>query len=81
VLRTPGERLLTGKRGLWLVVVVLGGLVGAVAYLGAGRRPPPAANTARTAGASPADRGRRAADLLYGKPKVREDGSGPAKPS
>lgn len=36
--RTPGEeRLLTGRRWLWLLVVLAGGLVGALIYLAVGQ--------------------------------------------
>jgi len=75
VLRTPEERLHTGKRWLWLVVVILGGLVGAVVYLAAGRRPSPAEDpvlSGTETGPAP-DRGRQAADLLYGKPKEHKE--------
>ncbi len=69
ILRTPVERLLTGKRWLWLLVVLAGGLVGAIVYRAIGRLPPQAQDPMRSQevnGPTP-DRGKRAAELLYGE--------------
>lgn len=70
LLRTPEDRLQTGKRWIWLLIVLLGGLVGAMVFLAAGRLPPQAADPARSERSVRAtnEQGRRAADILYGKP-------------
>ncbi|HMM42616.1 MAG TPA: PLD nuclease N-terminal domain-containing protein [Thermomicrobiales bacterium] len=60
-----------GKRWVWLVVILFGNLVGAILYLVIGRATPPAAEPEPGAGASPGDRARAAADLLYGPDERR----------
>ncbi len=66
-LRTPPDRLLTGRRWVWIVVIALG-LVGAIVFLAAARKPAPAPDPVNTAPDLDRDRARRAADLLYGSP-------------
>ncbi|QAA76061.1 MAG: hypothetical protein BIP78_0295 [Candidatus Bipolaricaulis sibiricus] len=67
--RTPDERLVTGRRWVWVAVVVFGQLVGAIAFLAAGRRPVTEQDPLHSA-PQPGDvtraQARRAADLLYG---------------
>lgn len=66
--KTPAERLLTEKRWVWVVVILLG-LVGAVVYLAAAKQPPQVHDEVRTSDEVPAPDGQRAqkaADLLYG---------------
>ncbi len=68
--RTPEERLQTGKRWVWLLIVLLGGLVGTIVFLATGRLPPQAVDPPRSEKSerSAAERGRRAADVLYRNP-------------
>lgn len=64
--KTP-ERLLSAKRWIWLLVILLGEIVGAVVFLAVGRRPAPAEEPQRTAPNDAASqRASRAADVLYG---------------
>ncbi|MGD9840566.1 MAG: hypothetical protein AB7U87_02510 [Candidatus Bipolaricaulis sp.] len=67
VLRTPPDRLLTGRRWVWIVVIALG-LVGAIVCLAVARRPAPEPDSVNTAPDLDLDKARRAADLLYGNP-------------
>ncbi|GAB4306821.1 MAG: hypothetical protein Kow0097_06560 [Candidatus Bipolaricaulota bacterium] len=66
VFRTPEERLVTGRRWVWVAVVALGQLVGAIVFLAAARKPTPAPDPVSTAPDAERDGARRAADLLYG---------------
>lgn len=65
--RTPDDRL-TAKRWVWLVIILLGEIIGAVIFLAVGRKPAPAEDPQRanTAGEMTGDRAARAADVLYG---------------
>lgn len=74
--RTPAERL-TLPRWAWALVVLLGSAVGPIAFLAAGRRPAPVADTSGAGGGSGAGAGgddaprrgeatARAVDVLYG---------------
>lgn len=56
-----------GRKWVWIVVAVLGGLLGAAAYLAFGRAAPPM-NGKETAAGNEAAR-RRALDTLYGPDK------------
>lgn len=71
--RTPEERVLTGKRWIWLLVILLGSLVGSIVFLFAGRKPLQAADPLAQGvpPASTADRATRAADVLYGPQEDR----------
>lgn len=60
-----------GKRWVWLIVILFGNLVGAILYLAIGRATPPAVEPEHDPGASPGDRTRAAADLLYGPDERR----------
>jgi hypothetical protein len=57
-----------GRKWVWALVVVLGNLPGAIAYLAAGRVPPTIDVTTSASGATTAggDAARRAVDALYG---------------
>lgn len=58
----------TLPKWIWALIILLGELVGAIAYLVAGRRPVPAEEGAAGAAGPPApERAERAADILYGK--------------
>lgn len=71
--RTPVERVVFGRKWPWVLIILLGELVGSIVYLAAGRRPAEAAdpNRASTAAASSSDRASRAVDLLYGEDERR----------
>lgn len=77
--RTPEERLATGKRWVWIVIVVFGQLVGAIVYFAAARRPPVQQDPLSGRPGSDASaraKAQQAADLLYGTPsdaKERRD--------
>jgi len=66
--RTPEERLQTGKRWPWALIILFVNLIGAIVFFVAGRKPvtvaDPLASTAP--GASAGDRAQRAANVLYG---------------
>lgn len=73
-LRTPPERLLTGRRWLWIVVLALG-IVGAIVFLAAARKPTPAPDLVKASPGPDQDKARRAVDLLYGSPPADRDRS------
>ena len=56
------------RKWVWALVIALGNLPGAIAYLAAGRMPPTIDVSTAKSGASTAagDAGRRAVDTLYG---------------
>jgi hypothetical protein len=58
-----------GKKWVWLLVILFGNLVGAILYLAIGRQEPPAIepDLSDVGGASPSERARAAADVLYGQ--------------
>lgn len=70
--KTPVERILTGHKWVWVLVILFVNLVGAIVYLAAGKKPVQAVDPARQAAGlaassvSGADRAAAAADLLYG---------------
>ncbi|MDO8848499.1 MAG: PLD nuclease N-terminal domain-containing protein [Coriobacteriia bacterium] len=67
--RTPDEQLVFGKKWPWVIIILFVNLVGAIAFLAAGRKPAAAVDPLSTAaeGAPAAgDRAARAADVLYG---------------
>ncbi|HPD06293.1 MAG TPA: hypothetical protein PLC08_00200 [Candidatus Bipolaricaulis sp.] len=74
-LRTPADRLLTGQRWVWIVVIALG-LVGAIVFLAVARRPVPEPDSVNTTPDLDKDKARRAADLLYGTPPDSQQGRG-----
>lgn len=64
--RTP-ENQLSARRWVWLVVILLGEIIGAVVFLAVGRKPAPAEDPQRPHSAEVRrDRAARAAEVLYG---------------
>jgi len=61
--RTPREQIVGGSKWLWVAVIVLVNLIGAILYLAIGHKPAPAAEA--PAG-PPADAIRDIVDSLYG---------------
>jgi len=61
-----------GRKWVWAVAVLVGGLIGSLAYLAVGR-PPAKVDTPRVGGASTSgdDAARRAVDVLYNPPDSR----------
>lgn len=55
-----------GRKWVWALVIALGNLPGAIAYLAAGRTPPDMDGSPRGPGAPAGDAARRAVDALYG---------------
>lgn len=75
VLRTPEERLVTGRRWVWILVIVLG-WIGLIAYFAVARRPLVQEDAAYTPSAPdppPDAKAQRAADLLYGSSPDNKD--------
>lgn len=69
---TPEQRLVFGKRWVWLLIIIFGELIGAIVFIAVGRKPAPAADPlARGEVPVAGDRATRAADVLYGG---RKDG-------
>ncbi len=74
--RTPPQRLLLGSRWPWLVVILLGSMLGPIIFLAVGRTPEPAADPATAQATDPGDASRRRAghpdvvartvEVLYG---------------
>jgi len=60
------ERVTGGHKWIWLVVILLGNMLGPLLYLAVGRTPPPASEANGPRPPAP-DRAQRAADVLYGK--------------
>ncbi len=59
-----------GSKLLWLLVILLGGVLGTIIYLALGRGTPTVTEqpeAARERSAAAGDRAERAADLLYGR--------------
>lgn len=67
--RTPEERVLGGRRWPWALAIVFINLIGAVAFLAAGRRPRQAEDPIQVRGdaGAPGERAQRAVDVLYGE--------------
>jgi heme/copper-type cytochrome/quinol oxidase subunit 4 len=62
--RTPAAQVAGGNKWLWVVIIVLVNLIGAILYLAIGHRAPPAAEQAA---ARPSDRMGDIVDSLYGR--------------
>jgi hypothetical protein len=60
------DELVRGNKILWLIVIVLGEIIGSVVYLTVGRLPAKVAHVSAERDTS--DRAERAADMLYGSP-------------
>ncbi len=76
VFRTPQERLVTGKRWVWILAIALG-IVGAIAYFAAARRPALTEDPVQSV-AEPSSldaQAQRAVDLLYGTSSEETDRS------
>lgn len=62
--RTPAERVtLSGRRWLWVLIIVFGELIGAIVWFAAGRKPTGATDSGLAPEASARD---SAIDTLYG---------------
>ena len=76
--RTPVEQVVTGKKWVWVLVILLVNLVGPIIFLAAGRKPAAVVDPVRqngeagVGGAARADRATAAADLLYGSKEDQE---------
>ncbi len=73
LVKTPAERLQTGKKWLWAIVVLFFNMLGAIIYFVAGKKPAAAVDPVRAnapgaavSAAPAAARATRAAELLYG---------------
>jgi len=62
--------VLGGRKWIWLLVILLGNMLGPILYLALGRKAAPAAEPDSRQAPSP-DRAQRAADVLYGKKDAR----------
>ena len=60
------ERVLGGRKWVWLLVILFGEIIGVVVYLAVGRNVPPEAKDPLAAAPDGGDRAKRAADTLYG---------------
>jgi len=69
--------VLWGQKWIWLVIVVLFGIIGPLAYFAIGRVQPPVPEMELDK-APVADRATHAADLLYGPRPQRPPGDGPS---
>jgi hypothetical protein len=71
--RRPVDRVTLGNKWVWVAIILLVNLFGAIIYLAAGRKPAP---TAEVPAPSPpsASRSESIADALYGP---RDEGTGP----
>lgn len=74
--KLPVERVVTGKKWVWVLVILLVNLIGPIIYLVAGRKPAMAVDPARQMATDAAvesrqDRATAAADLLYGSKDER----------
>lgn len=64
ILRRPSERITGGNKWLWLAVVLLVNMIGAIVYLIVGRKPAP--ETGFVAAPVTGDAAQEAVDALYG---------------
>ena len=78
--RTPEERIVGGKRWIWLLLILLISTIGPIVFLLAGRKPAQAADPLAQGapGTSTTDRAARAADVLYGSGQAGPPGGGDA---
>jgi Phospholipase_D-nuclease N-terminal len=70
--RRPASRVVTGNKWVWVAIVLLVNMVGAILYLAVGRTPAPAPDAGATQ-RPPRERMEGIADELYGP---REDDTG-----
>ena len=76
LVRRPVERVAMGNKWIWVAIILLVNLLGAILYLVAGRKPAPAPEVPPPSPAS-ASRTETIADALYGG---RDGGSGVESP-
>jgi hypothetical protein len=60
------DRVRSGPKWLWALIIAFGNLVGAIAYLAVGRKVPMAPASDGGAAAAGSEASRRAVDALYG---------------
>lgn len=66
LVRRPEERVVSGKKWLWALLIVFGQIIGSILYFAIGRVPAPAEQTPSRASTDTRDAADRAADELYG---------------
>ncbi len=64
--KTPEDRLVFGKRWVWVLLILFVNLIGAIVFLAAGRKPAMAVEQPGAQQTPVTDRARRATDVLYG---------------
>lgn len=69
--RTPVERVQTGKKWVWVLIILLVNLIGAIVYLAAGKKPALVADDPAREGVS--HRASGAVDVLYGDLSARPE--------
>ena len=74
--RRPVERVTAGNKWIWVAVILLGNLPGAILYLAVGRKPAPAGEVLPPS-VPLTSRGERVADALYGRPTDGPDATSP----
>lgn len=75
--RTPAERItLGGRKVVWVLIIVLGEILGPIAFFAAGRTAAPVDVAAMPVSA---ERGRDTVDLLYGETDARGTSSDSAQ--
>ena len=72
--RRPVDRVALGNKWVWVAIILLVNMLGAILYLVVGRKPAPAAEFLPPSSPS-ASRTESIADSLYGR---RDEGSGPS---
>lgn len=65
--RRPTSEVVTGNKWIWVAIIVLVNILGAILYFAIGRRPPPAAEPERAPGQE-SERVEKIVDSLYGPP-------------
>jgi hypothetical protein len=71
--RRPVDRVALGNKWIWVAIILLVNLLGAILYLAVGRKPAPAVET-QSPSSSTSARAESIADALYGG---RDPGAGP----
>ena len=66
--RRPANQVVTGNKWIWVAIIVLVNILGAILYLAIGRTQPPAAEPERAAGQQ-SERIGKIVDSLYGPPE------------